>query len=195
MRRIGSLLALLAFAAPLSAQNVVGSDHDLRGQTGKQIQDYGQVCVYCHTPHKATTKNVALWNRSLTGLGPYTMYFPTTKPGQSATPQPASLSCLSCHDGTVALDLIVNVPSPGGPSLGGKMTGGHVIGTDLSDDHPISIDYPNSPGDFNPSPSGPKLYTNKVECASCHNPHSTQYGEFLRMSNTGSALCLACHKR
>ena len=195
MKRILGLVAALAFAVPLGAQNTAGSDHDLRGKTGSQIQDYGQVCAYCHTPHNATTNNVALWNRSLTGLGPYTMYYPTTHAGQSATPQPASLACLSCHDGTVALDLIVNKPPGGGNSLGGKMTGSEVVGPDLSNDHPISIDYPSAPADFNASPVGPKLYTNKVECASCHNPHSTQYGAFLRMSNTGSALCLACHKR
>lgn len=32
-----------------------------------------------------------------------------------------------------------------------------------------------------------------VECASCHDPHKTEHGSFLRMANTGSALCLACH--
>lgn len=32
-----------------------------------------------------------------------------------------------------------------------------------------------------------------VECASCHDPHKTDHGSFLRMSNAGSALCLACH--
>jgi predicted CXXCH cytochrome family protein len=31
-----------------------------------------------------------------------------------------------------------------------------------------------------------------VECASCHDPHTTQT-TFLRISNAGSAVCLACH--
>jgi predicted CXXCH cytochrome family protein len=31
-----------------------------------------------------------------------------------------------------------------------------------------------------------------VECASCHDPHSTNQ-TFLRISNAGSAVCLACH--
>jgi predicted CXXCH cytochrome family protein len=31
-----------------------------------------------------------------------------------------------------------------------------------------------------------------VECASCHDPHSTN-ATFLRISNAGSAVCLACH--
>ena len=33
----------------------------------------------------------------------------------------------------------------------------------------------------------------KLQCATCHNPHDDQFGKFLVMDNTGSALCLACH--
>ena len=32
-----------------------------------------------------------------------------------------------------------------------------------------------------------------VECASCHDPHSSTNATFLRITNTGSAVCLACH--
>ena len=32
-----------------------------------------------------------------------------------------------------------------------------------------------------------------VECASCHDPHSAANPTFLRIVNTGSAVCLACH--
>jgi predicted CXXCH cytochrome family protein len=33
-----------------------------------------------------------------------------------------------------------------------------------------------------------------VECASCHDPHS-ENTTFLRIANTGSAVCLACHTK
>lgn len=33
-----------------------------------------------------------------------------------------------------------------------------------------------------------------VECASCHDPHS-ENPTFLRIANTGSAVCLACHTK
>lgn len=33
-----------------------------------------------------------------------------------------------------------------------------------------------------------------VECASCHDPHTTN-STFLRVSNAGSAVCLACHNK
>jgi predicted CXXCH cytochrome family protein len=32
-----------------------------------------------------------------------------------------------------------------------------------------------------------------IECTSCHDPHLTTNGKFLRVSNNASALCLACH--
>jgi predicted CXXCH cytochrome family protein len=32
-----------------------------------------------------------------------------------------------------------------------------------------------------------------VECASCHDPHISNGTPFLRVSNAGSAVCLACH--
>ena len=32
-----------------------------------------------------------------------------------------------------------------------------------------------------------------VECASCHDPHTSQNPTFLRVSNAGSAVCLTCH--
>jgi len=34
-----------------------------------------------------------------------------------------------------------------------------------------------------------------VECSTCHDPHSTTNATFLRTSNAGSALCLACHNK
>lgn len=33
----------------------------------------------------------------------------------------------------------------------------------------------------------------RVECASCHDPHNTANGTFLRRTNSGSGLCLTCH--
>jgi len=77
-----------------------------------------------------------------------------------------SLACLSCHDGTQAMDNILNAPGSGGyDSTGGGTNGrsytwtspsGRVdangklgngggfiaaLGTDLTNDHPIGIDY------------------------------------------------------
>ncbi|MBF0330066.1 MAG: cytochrome c3 family protein [Nitrospirae bacterium] len=74
-------------------------------------------------------------------------------------------------------------------------------GIDLTDDHPISVSYTAAAtakaGQF-VAASGQlvgtlPLYNSKVECATCHDPHKTTNGYFLRTTNAGSALCLTCH--
>ncbi len=66
--------------------------------------DYGEVCVYCHTPHGANTNiDLPLWNRTITSSS-YTTYDTIgTSSLTSNVSQPGinSLACLSCHDGTL----------------------------------------------------------------------------------------------
>lgn len=77
--------------------------------------NYGEVCVYCHTPHGANTQVKApIWNRTI-NTGQYIIYDklrtldrPVGQPGAN------SLTCLSCHDGTIAIDSIINMPGSGG---------------------------------------------------------------------------------
>lgn len=85
-------------------------------QMDTQRNDYGEVCVYCHTPHGANTSIAApLWNRTTKAttyqtydlLDTATLTQPVTPPGAS------SLTCLGCHDGTTAVDAIVNMPGSG----------------------------------------------------------------------------------
>ncbi|MBF0610962.1 MAG: cytochrome c3 family protein [Magnetococcales bacterium] len=78
--------------------------------------NYGEVCVYCHTPHGAN-ENIAapLWNRTFKN-NTYTTYEnlkSSTITQVISQPGPNSLTCLSCHDGTVAIDSIVNMPGSG----------------------------------------------------------------------------------
>jgi predicted CXXCH cytochrome family protein len=97
-----------------------------------------QICQPCHTPHNAQVEpNSPLWNHQFS-TATYT-YYKTIKDnttmGVSAIDGTSKL-CLSCHDGTVALG------SFGGQTGGtGTITGNASLGTDLSNDHPISIDY------------------------------------------------------
>ncbi len=84
--------------------------------------NYGEVCVYCHTPHGANSQiNAPLWNRTINNASNYSIYDkPTTLglEGRLNLPGPSSLTCLSCHDGTIAIDSVLNMPgsglSPGG---------------------------------------------------------------------------------
>ncbi|MBF0614363.1 MAG: cytochrome c3 family protein [Magnetococcales bacterium] len=89
------------------------------GVSGAMItvrNNYGEVCVYCHTPHGANENiSAPLWNRTLKSntyqtydqLGTSTLTAAVNAPGVS------SLACLSCHDGTVAVDSIINMPGSG----------------------------------------------------------------------------------
>jgi hypothetical protein len=78
--------------------------------------DYGEVCVYCHTPHGAnTTVTLPLWNRTMKATT-YTTYNQLgTSSLTQAVAQPGvnSLACLSCHDGQTAIDSIINMPGSG----------------------------------------------------------------------------------
>jgi predicted CXXCH cytochrome family protein len=129
-----------------------------------------EVCVFCHTPHGAATgaANPPLWNKSLPA-GPYTIYSSTTMDAAGATDGVAgspsvgsvSIACLSCHDGSAAMNSVINAPGSGltnptftagvwtagtGPTPvvpGTGMLGAGIgnLGTDLSNDHPIGIQY------------------------------------------------------
>jgi len=79
--------------------------------------NYGEVCVYCHTPHGANQTIAApLWNRTIKVTN-YQTYdeLGTTSLTQAVTSTPgaASLTCLSCHDGQTAIDSIINMPGSG----------------------------------------------------------------------------------
>ncbi|MBU0768585.1 MAG: cytochrome C, partial [Proteobacteria bacterium] len=138
--------------------------------------------------------------------------------------------CLSCHDGTVAVGSVYTVravtqTSPiamSGVDAFGKMPGtaAGYLGTDLRDDHPVSIKYDTginitfgsgtrtmelnaTAPPINPKPyTGVKLYGTAagsikgyVECTSCHDPHNDTNAKFLVISNTSGALCTTCHSK
>ena len=54
--------------------------------------------------------------------------------------------------------------------------------------------YTRGTGAANPGYTGQTNPEPFVECASCHDPH-TANPTFLRIQNTGSAVCLACHTK
>ena len=177
------------------------------------VVDYAQTCAYCHAPHGGETSR-PLWNR-LTPSGPYRMYDDGTSMILDPQPSGNSLACLSCHDGTIGLDEIIVPPtdftgSPAGTLIdeceschsGGNPAGGIDwegvwLDTDLRKMHPISILYDPSraPGFRSAAEvqaAGLFLFDGKVQCMTCHEPHSQQFQPFLRVPG-GQGLCLSCH--
>lgn len=112
--------------------SIVNTAHNLNNYPGVTIPG-NQICLPCHTPHNALLSGDAnvLWNHAETGET-FVMYKSTA--GQ---PEGPSKLCLSCHDGVTAID---NYGGTGGTGI--VMTGRAALGTDLSNDHPIGIEYP-----------------------------------------------------
>jgi len=157
------------------------------------------LCVYCHTPHNADP-TIALWNRKMPAVT-YQLYSSSTLQATLNQPTGSSRLCLSCHDGILALGNL-REPPPGEELKLGPMSGKHMLGTDLSDDHPISFVYDGElavrQGELVDPTTLPKSVhldaTKQVQCTTCHDPHEDRRPMFLRMSNDGGAMCLSCHR-
>jgi predicted CXXCH cytochrome family protein len=128
-----------------------------------------------------------------------------------------SLLCLSCHDGTVTETGLYRRTSTIGATTTGTLNGRSLTAVSgLMNDHPIDFTYgaslattdgglqtPNEGSAVSVARVGagnlplfkdqPGDTSGRLECATCHNPHNDANRKFLRMDNTGSALCLNCH--
>lgn len=205
LKKVGALIGLVgALGIGASASAVItGTAHDLVSGPALQTGTDGETCIFCHTPHSPAAPGLApLWNRTTSALGYQTYDSSTIDMTIATAPQSVSLACLSCHDGVIGYDSLLN---DGGYIIsGGAMTGPNMVGKDLRQDHPISVTYDIvADTEFNPTDGSGKvgglplygLGQDQVECASCHDPHdsTTVPGKFLRKVNTNSDLCLTCH--
>ena len=156
---VASLVAVAPVRAQLTSQ-VAGGPHDL--SSGSAVRNAsstidGQTCIFCHAPHGGAN-TIALWNRGTPGstYQLYTSSTSTTSTTSAGVASSGSGACLSCHDGTIAMDVLTNV---NGVSFtrqaGAKATFGAAgsgannvmnaglpfLGTDLRNDHPVNIIY------------------------------------------------------
>jgi len=154
-RAIGFAASLMLFSTIANAQSIVGSKHDL----GIATANTSEVCVFCHTPHGSDiSAAVPLWNKTLpsTTYQRYSTLTTTTLDGAEALVGSVSLACLSCHDGTAAIDTVLNMPGSGmnsgqidsvvfGTSMADFVPAPNtpvpILGADLRNDHPVSIQY------------------------------------------------------
>jgi predicted CXXCH cytochrome family protein len=164
---------------------ILGTKHDFNGlnrragveaMPGVAFSDYGNSCVYCHIPpDKADADASALgaidgWNRFEGATDEYQLYTGRYYlDSKTRTPSPISLLCLSCHDGTMGVDMVVFKPDSFDTAEDtamhmrlngadntvscGKCHNGRVahdisikhIAQDLRNDHPISMRYAGLP--------------------------------------------------
>ena len=204
MKRIGVAWLGVILAATAPAQNpnsIVFSKHNLSTSSPGTVHSTTEteICIFCHTPHQASNEG-PLWNHKM-AAGPYTPYSSATLKATVGQPTGSSRLCLSCHDGTVALGM-VNSRVGGIPMNTTTMpAGANNLGTDLSADHPVSFTYDlplaNADGNLKDPATLPQEirldHANQMQCTACHDPHNNQFGNFMVMDNTGSALCLSCH--
>ena len=244
----GTVWGTYAFAAAIvgdpvlgASDPILGSKHDFTGlneragvnaMSGVAFSDYGYSCVYCHIPPEEAGTNPANfggidgWNRYVPALSSYQLFDSPTLDHKTNTPNPISMLCLSCHDGTMAVDMVVFKPVTFDPSQDtsmhmrlspnddiescGKCHNGQVghditakvMGTDLRNDHPISMRYAGigfKDVDFRPLETpdgflnGVKLYDGNVECMTCHNVHDPSRPLLLRAN--AEVLCFTCHTK
>jgi hypothetical protein len=148
------------------------------------------LCTFCHTPHKAQSTRL-LWNHTLSG-NTFQWDVPsttggTTLPHIQPTYQGASVRCLSCHDGTVAIgdvswfkegaangaaalnqNTTANIPGQGtatSASISAAKVEFQVADAtgSLAGNHPVAVPFPfhNSASVYNNIPTGSQVDTDE----------------------------------
>ena len=196
-----------------------------------------RICIFCHAPHhtmqladSAGIDYLPLWNHGIT-----TQYYNTYQSdfgggpdetiggtqfvnrhlfnGEATLGEPGAVSrlCLSCHDGTVAVNEYgfdpqrANSQDAGSAFIAdqfkigglGNLVNHHPIGFSYID--VASVDDEIAPPDTilggGNTTIRSLLYGDNMECVTCHDVHNTQNtGEtFLWVTDYNSGFCLTCH--
>jgi len=217
------------------------------GYKSNPADSLDRLCIFCHAPHHtyrlttagatgtgplapANATYLPLWNHQITTMV-FTPYYngpdePAFGPKRSQAIDnfdkigATSLLCLSCHDGSIAVNTYGNAPqSPKSISGGGStITAEYNIGKDgyLANHHPIGFPYDTVAaldseifdsntavfdqtidGGSNIIPVSNLLPGGKMECSTCHAVHNKgNSGEkLLYVSDRNSNLCLSCHNK
>lgn len=218
MKQIKLLLIAVALALPLVAQaQIAGTRHDF---STNSWNSRNTMCGTCHSIHGTDPAQIVpLWSHATT-TKTFTMYDSPSFDGkstQTAQPSGASKACLSCHDGSLAVNQSFSGTITGGATNAQFVGLNRQIGEDgnLATTHPISFDYNDAASKdsfIRPASStltfatgnmvgktvNDLLVGGKMECSSCHDVHKQKgYAPsdvFMRIvRNTYSELCRSCH--
>lgn len=219
---------------PSIVEDIRNTKHNLSsiGPSGRSVytEQTTEICIFCHTPHGASTEAASMakapiWNRNLS-TARYILYdqiWSTSFEGYEVNPPkpnaPTGYSrlCLSCHDGTIALGSVINLPGSGNASppltmfypTGQAPAGGagtmptgsgvttsdtRVIGTNLQNDHPVSFIYGSALAARDEElvdPGPPILSPSKVSDLTPISPAKRYPGADL--NKLDSVQCTSCH--
>lgn len=206
------VLGVLGFGTMVQAGTITGSAHDFTTQAWSG----GRICIACHASHNTdvTETDAPLWHHAPT-TQTYTLYNTSTMDTTTMQPDGLSRLCLSCHDGTVAVDNFGGIV--GGTTF---VEPKNNLGSTLNDDHPIGFVYDSQLALTDGSLHDPAstdvtigagaqqksgkiadviLFNGRMECSSCHDVHNTFTADngdgLVRISQSGSAICLTCHNK
>lgn len=198
------IVATLASATVYGIERIANSKHDLSVHSPSSIRavDQEEICIFCHTPHNAKPQT-PLWNRH-SPTTHYRIYRSSTTDARIDQPSGPSKMCLSCHDGSLALGLVLSRPATDPITMTTHMLGPGPanLTNDLSDDHPIGFRYDRALRDADPQLRDPLQISrqldlgvhSEVHCTTCHDPHNNELGDFLRVPVRRGVLCTTCHK-
>lgn len=153
-------------------------------------------CASCHNAHNTTAGTldgltIPLWSGDLAVGSSFTPYTSITMDATVGDPDGDSLMCLSCHDGT-----------------GSGLQPEDDLGTDLTDDHPISFVYDTalSTADGRLEDPATKLVPDlsgtieaqwlpggKIQCTTCHDVHNNNIHATPMLREPAATLCSVCH--
>ena len=116
MRNALKVLFVVALAIPTMASALISNTKHNLTSTGPGITKFSDpsadMCKFCHLVHDANTSQGTLWARPApTGPAystPNRTSDGTLLPASNATIGAGSQKCLSCHDGSIAMNVVVN---------------------------------------------------------------------------------------
>ena len=180
---------------------IATSAHDFTGggTVDLTLQGANTMCAACHTPHASAlnlSNNVSpLWDRTAS-VQAFTAYDSDTMEHTAGVPTGVSLLCMSCHDGTVALD------SFGGATGGITIAAGFIRAADMNNDHPIGFLYNGAiAGDgglvatATVAAAGVLDTAGNVQCSSCHDVHNDLEAAAGLPQVEFATLCQTCHAK
>jgi hypothetical protein len=233
-RTIGLVILMVAMVAAMSLaqrpskNNIVNSQHDLRAGFGGQPAY--TLCNFCHVAHKTPNNSYPsnigplLWNHGLSAQTSYGVYSSDIFNSYgtdiadlgplNAGAYTTSNTCLSCHDGTVA---IASFYQPTGSVTNGQTFNGTEGATvnmyadktikDLTNTHPVNFTYYGASWIPQAGVLAPAalwsvdgagvvpLENGKMQCWTCHDAHNGGRGPFLQNfpKTPSGTFCTYCH--